>query len=113
MFYEGYENLIIVICIFYLVYRMHGTEKAKNQRERLNRSLDVQNDWDDYVAKLCRITGKNAGELFHIAAEESNLHYSDQVIGNHFKTFIDTGEVPRYVEVFLEKGKDKIDSINV
>jgi hypothetical protein len=71
-------------------------------------------DWDEYLSKLCRITGKNAHELMTIAAKEAGLNLTPKRISKDFRDFIhsENGDLPNYVIMFLRKGKDKIDSID-
>jgi len=111
--FQGYEHLILALCIGFILHRvLNKNKKAKAQDERIHRDPNVQKDWDDYLAKLCRITGKNAHELMTIAAQESGLNLSEERIREDFRLLIREGELPNYVIMFLKKGKDKIDNIN-
>lgn len=73
----------------------------------------MMTDWDEYLSKLCRITGKNAHELMTIAAQEAGMNSSKEKISKDFRAFIHSpdGDLPGYVILFLKKGKDYIDSI--
>lgn len=113
---QGWEHLVITLCIcFILWYVITHSKKAKAQEKRIAK-LDARQmtDWDEYLSKLCRITGKNALELMTIAAQEAGLNLSKGRISKDFRTFIhsEDGELPGYVIQFLQKGKEKIDSID-
>lgn len=111
--WQGWEHAVIAICISYILYHIvNKSKKAKAQQERINRDPYIQKDWDDYLAKLCRITGKNAHELMTIAAQEAGFNYSKDRISKDFRMFIQTGELPGYVIMFLKKGKEHMDKIN-
>ena len=112
---QGWEHLVIALCISYILHHvLNKSKKAQAQDKRIAK-LDAgeMTDWDEYLSKLCRITGKNAAELMTIAAQESGLNFSQDRISKDFRTFIhsEDGELPNYVIMFLKKGKDKIDSI--
>ena len=110
---QGWEHLVIAICISYILHRLiNKGKKAKAQEERFNRPIDQLEDWDDYLAKLCRITGKHAGQIFKLAAEDAGLNLGQSIISKDFRIFIHEGELPHYVIRFLEKGKDHLDKIN-
>jgi len=110
---QGWEHLVLALCITYILhYVINKNKKAKAQDERINRDPYVQEDWDDYLAKLCRITKKNAHELMMIAAQEAGLNHNKDKISQDFRVFIQTGELPGYVKRFLEKGKEHIDAID-
>jgi hypothetical protein len=112
---QGWEHLVITICVCYILYYViNNSKKAKAQDKRIAK-LDAgqMTDWDEYLAKLCRITGKNAHELMTIAAQEAGLNFNKARISKDFRAFIhsEDGELPGYVILFLKRGKDKIDSI--
>lgn len=110
---QGWEHLVITLCIIFIArYLIKNTKKGKAQDERIQRPIGQLDDWDDYLAKLCRITGKNAHDLMLIAAQESGLNYDKNRVNKDFRRFIGTGELPYYVTRFLEKGKEKIESID-
>lgn len=109
---QGWEHLVIACCLFFILHHLvNKNKKAKAQDERINRPLDQLEDWDDYLAKLCRVSGKNAHELMSIAAEEAGLHFSKSRISEDFRIFIRTGELPHYVVRFLKQGKEHLDAI--
>jgi len=111
--FQGFEHVIIALCLGFILHRLlNKNKKAIAQEERINRPVDQLDNWDDYLAKLCRISGKNAGELFNIAAQEFGAGISDKTVNQHFRIFISEGELPHYVIRFLKEGKDKIDEIN-
>ena len=75
---QGWEHLVITICVCYILYYViNNSKKAKAQDKRIAK-LDAgqMTDWDEYLAKLCRITGKNAHELMTIAAQEAGLNFN-------------------------------------
>ena len=111
---QGIEHLVIALCIAYILhYIINKNKKAKRQDEILAKGCRTQEgDWESYLAKLCRITGKNAHELMTIAAQESGLNSNKEKISQDFREFLRTGELPYYVIRFLEKGKEHIDSID-
>jgi hypothetical protein len=111
---HGWEHAVIAACIGYILHVLINKNKtAKRQEEILAKGCETkEGDWESYLAKLCRITGKNAHELMYIAAQESGLNYSKSRISQDFRALVRTGELPYYVIRFLEKGKDHIDSIN-
>ena len=113
-FFAGFEHLILALCITFILNRLlNHSKKAKAIDERLEQ-LDSgkMETWDEYLSKLCRITGKNAHELMTIAAQESGLNFSPDRVSEDFRSFIHDGELPNYVVMFLKKGKEKIDSID-
>ena len=115
-FFAGFEHLILALCITFILHRvLNGSKKAKAQDARLEKlAAGKMTDWDEYLSKLCRITGKNAHELMTIAAQEAGLNFSKDRISKDFRDFIhsEDGELPNYVIMFLKKGKDKIDSVD-
>jgi len=113
--FQGIEHLILALCICFLMYYIiNNSKKAKAQDKRMAK-LDAgqMTDWDEYLSKLCRITGKNAHELMTIAAQEAGLNLTRERVSKDFRTFIhsEDGDLPGYVIMFLKRGKDKIDSI--
>lgn len=110
---QGWEHLVIALCICYILHHLiNKNKKAKAQDERINRPVDQLEDWDDYLAKCCRVSGKNAHEIMTIAAEEAGLKLSKDRISKDFREFIRTGELPGYTIMFLKKGKECMDEIN-
>ena len=110
---DGWEHFVIAICICYIFYYLiNKSKKAKAQNERMNRPIDQLEDWDDYLAKCCRVSGKNAHEIMTIAAIEAGLSGDKKKISKDFREFIRTGEVPQYTIRFLKKGKECLDEIN-
>jgi len=112
--FAGIEHLILALCIAFVAHRLlNKSKKAIAQDERI-KQLDSgkMETWDEYLSKLCRITGKNAHELMLIAAKESGLNFSEERVNKDFRSFIHDGELPNYVIMFLKRGKEKIDSID-
>ena len=109
----GLEHAVIAACIAYILHRIiNKNKKALAQEARINRPLDQLEDWDDYLAKLCRISKLNAHDIMEIAAKESGLNFGKSRINQDFKTFIDTGHLPHYTVRFLKQGKAHLDEIN-
>ena len=68
-------------------------------------------DHSYYIQRFIFLTGKNALDLFVIAAEANEL--SKEYAQMHFKTYMKTcgEEIPWYVKKFLEEGKETMDNI--
>jgi hypothetical protein len=55
---------------------------------------------------FCERAEMKGYDAFKLACREMGFGFSDVNIGNHYEKFLKTGELPNYVESFLEKGKD-------
>jgi hypothetical protein len=64
--------------------------------------------YQDLLKKLSAITDMTELEIFKTACYEKGFGWSEHNIERHYDLYTKTGEIPNYVEAFLDDGKESI-----
>ena len=97
-------NIIIVLIGFWFLHGCNKIQKASAGKE------SDKPDYSFYLYKLARILEISEREVFEIAAEEKG-NMSWEI---HYDHFLKTGgDLPNYLERFLEEGREEIDKCKV
>ena len=95
------EHLIINLLLVWLCIGLYlGNKKIEKQ---------IQTDKPttaDYIYKLHLILGVSEYDVFKIAAKEKG--HAEYLVNEHFARYIQDGIIPRYVEEFIQDGREQI-----
>jgi ABC-type transport system involved in cytochrome bd biosynthesis fused ATPase/permease subunit len=98
------ETVLILAAAALLLHwvRLFNRQKTGDTREHLT---------EDYLYKMARITGASEYEIFQKSAAEWPV--SEAMVEKHFKDYLRHQATPCYVNDFIRKHKQQVDSLKL
>ena len=109
-------DIITIVVAFWAINKMSKALTGKTLRERLRERMTGEpievgiheTDYAALLAKFCKLTGMTQSEVFLLARTEKGFGHSDEKVRHHLSWYVKNGELPNYVESFLEDGRNFI-----
>ena len=113
-------TILDVLILFVAAWAVDRMMKARGKKGLIdlirNRSADdnvtevgiKDLDYQALFIKFIALTGMTSLDAFLMARTEKGFGHSDEKVRHHLKWYTKTGELPNYVESFLEDGRNFI-----
>ena len=103
-------NILSILFVIFIIWGIDKHLKAMRKEAPKGQSpqMIAGDFYRELFRKLAKIRPESELELFLIARTEMSFGYGDHIVEQHYEKWLETQDLPNYVEAFVEKGKKQI-----
>lgn len=106
-------NLIILLLWAFIMYLLFKSVNEQQKKRLAGRSepTEEQQHYQSLCNRFMTLVGATAPEAFYQMSKDRGFGWSQEECERHYIKFINTGEFPNYVEMFLDKEEETINTM--